>query len=736
MDTQSNMDFQEISAMNKAKNLDIKRLLKAVLKYKFLIVGFAILVTLIAAIILANKKSIYQAKAILLFDTARVQAVSVKEVYAVNTQRQEYGITQLELLKSSEIAKKVIDRINMYERPIYVTENKKKLGFLDNVRNNIPFLPKKEQSNLSIKKLKLYDTQRKVEVFRNSLRVKRVGWSHLVEIYFEHGDPEIAAAAANAVGEIYIETQISAKLGITEKASQWLGGRLDELRIRLDASEEKLQRYREQENLVDIDGAVTMVDNEVILLTEQLSAARTELMQLKTIAQLISKHGVTDKLKYISELKSHDSIKDANELLLNSELKNVELSKIYGPKHPVMLASLEEVNLLKTRLNDKVSGFIDSVDQSILNAEGKLERLLKELTVTKLKYQDISNKELKFHKLLRDVEANENLFNQFLRRSKETQVTGDFDSEPVTFVEKAMEPRYPVKPNKKKLIAVAFIFSLAFGIGLAILRELLNDTFKSASDVESILSQRLLGTIPLLKLNKGENINTHQFFDNSDNGFSESVRTLRTNFLLTHLDAGNKIIEVTSSLPNEGKSLVSVNLAVALGQIESVLLIDADMRKPSLCKKYGIPSYHPGIANLIAGTEKLEDCIYVDEKSGVTIMPCGQLPPNPLELLSSEKFNQVLEMVKVKFDKVVIDTAPVQAVSDALIISKYADSILYVVKSDDTRTGIVKMGIGKLLQANAKVGGVVLNQLDMDTVSKDEYAYYYEYGNTHNTNEA
>jgi len=729
------MDIQEYATVEKAKNLDIKRLLKSVLKYKFLILGFAVLVTLIAAIILANKKSIYQAKATIIFDSARVQAVSVKEVYAANTQRQEYGITQLELLKSGDIARKVIDRLDMYATSITLAENKE-LSFLDKLRNSLPFLPKKEKVNLSLDKLHLYDSQRKVKLFRSSLKVKRVGWSHLVEIYFEHGDAEIAAAAANAVGEIYIETQIAAKLGITEKASQWLGGRLDELRIRLDASEEKLQRYREQENLVDIDGAVTMVDNEVTLLTEQLSEARTELMQLKTIAQLINKHGVSDKFKFISELKDQESIKSANEQLLNSELKNVELSKTYGPKHPVMLASSEEVQLLKTRLNNKVSGFIDSVDQSVLNAEDKLARLLSELSVTKSKYQEITHKELNFHKLLRDVEANTNLFNQFLRRSKETQVTGDFNSEPVTFVEKAMEPRYPIKPNKKKLIAIAFIFSFAFGIGLAVLRELLNDTFKSASDVESILSQRLLGTIPLLKLNKGEDINTHHFFDNSDKAFSESVRTLRTNFLLTHLDSGNKVIEVTSSLPNEGKSVVSVNLATALAQIENVILIDADMRKPSLCKKYGIPAYHPGIANLIAGTEKFEDCIYVDEKSGVTIMPCGQLPPNPLELLSSDKFNQVLEMVKIKFDKVVIDTAPIQAVSDALIISKYADSILYVVKSDDTRTGIVKMGIGKLLQANAKVGGVVLNQLDMNTVSKDEYAYYYEYGNAHNVSEA
>ncbi|PAJ74740.1 hypothetical protein CJF42_08640 [Pseudoalteromonas sp. NBT06-2] len=730
MGTQSNINVQEYVTANKAKSLDVKRLLKTVLKYKFIIISFAVLVTLVAAIILATKKSIYQAKATILFNSARVQAVSVKEVYAVNTQRLEYGITQLELLKSGDIARKVIEKLDMYKS----TDQKssEKLGLLGRLQNSIPFLQKKEKINLPKEKLALYETQRKIIIFQKSLNIKRVGWSHLVDIYFEHGNAEIAAAAANAVGEIYIETQIAAKLGITEKASQWLGGRLDELRVRLDESEEKLQRYREQEDLVDIEGAVTMVDNEVTLLTEQLSETRSELMKFKTIAQLINKQEISDKLKFISELKDHESIKNANEQLLNSELKSAELSRIYGPKHPVMLAALEEVNLLRGRLNNKITGFIGSVDQSVLNLEGKLKRLLKELSFTRAKYQKITKKELKFHQLLRDVEANTNLFNQFLRRSKETQVTGDFNSEPVIFIEKAMEPRYPIKPNKKKLILIAFIFSLAFAIGLAIIRELLNDTFKSASDVEEILSQRLLGTLPLLQLEKGQDLNTHQFFDSSEKNFSESVRTLRTNFLLTHLDSGNKVIEVTSSLPNEGKSVVSVNLATALAQIENVILIDADIRKPSLYKKYGIPAHHPGIANLIAGTEKLEDCIYIDEKSGVSIMPCGHLQSNSLELLSLDKFGLILEMVKIKFDKVVIDTAPLQIVSDALIISKYADSILYVVKSDDTQIGIVKTGIDKLLQVNAKVGGVVLNQLDMNTVSKDQYALY-EYGNTNNT---
>jgi len=194
---------------------------------------------------------------------------------------------------------------------------------------------------------------------------------------------------------------------------------------------------------------------------------------------------------------------------------------------------------------------------------------------------------------------------------------------------------------------------------------------------------------------------------------------------------------VTSSVPGEGKSTVAINLAFALGQLEKTILVDADMRRSSLGKRFGIEPHHLGLSNFIAGTATLEECIYHDEISGISVMPCGFLPPNPLELLASARFEEVLEQLKANFERVVFDTTPLHVVSDSLVISQHVDSTLFVIKSDDTRIGMVQTCLGRLRATKAHIAGVVLNQVDTKKMDKHDYypGYYgeYIYGHTQNT---
>jgi capsular exopolysaccharide synthesis family protein len=231
-----------------------------------------------------------------------------------------------------------------------------------------------------------------------------------------------------------------------------------------------------------------------------------------------------------------------------------------------------------------------------------------------------------------------------------------------------------------------------------------------------------------VKHDKDKDLSLHCFYKKDQRAFSESIRTLRTSFTLTNIDKAQQVIQVTSSQPNEGKTTTSINIAFAMAQMESVLLIDADMRRPSICKLFGLPAYQPGLANLIAGTEKLEDCIYKDEQSGIDVLTAGMIPPNPLELLSSPKFVELLADFRTKYDRIVIDMAPTQAVSDALVVSKYVDSLIYIIRADYTRQKVAKNGIGRLLEVNAKLAGVVLNYVDVSKKENYEgYHGYYDY---------
>ena len=264
------------------------------------------------------------------------------------------------------------------------------------------------------------------------------------------------------------------------------------------------------------------------------------------------------------------------------------------------------------------------------------------------------------------------------------------------------------------------------GVGLSLLLEMLNNTFKGTDDVENKLNLPVLGILPMVKKKLRKEV-AHLFEADTNKAFSESIRSIRTSMVLSALDKPHKVIVVTSSVPGEGKSTVAANLAMALGQMEKVLLIDADMRRPTLAKNFDFAVGTPGLANLIAGTAELEESI--QNKHGVDMLSAGAVPPNPLELLSSPRFSELIERLKAQYDRIVIDSPPTQAVSDALMLGTLANSLIYVIKSDDTAIPLAVKGVGQLLQSNAPVTGVVLNQVDIQKAKKHGYNYggYYDY---------
>jgi len=213
------------------------------------------------------------------------------------------------------------------------------------------------------------------------------------------------------------------------------------------------------------------------------------------------------------------------------------------------------------------------------------------------------------------------------------------------------------------------------------------------------------------------------FFNDTQSTFSEAVRTVRTSVLMSALDEQHKVVVITSSVPSEGKTTLSFNLACALGQVKKVLLVDADLRRPKVGKLVGRKSGSPGLADLVAGQAQVSQCVFFDEKAGIHILSAGTVPPNPLELLSSRRFEEVIAKLKEAFDIVIIDSAPLQLVSDAQVLSQFASSVIYVVKADSTPYQVAQNGLKKLRRVNAPVLGVVLNQLDLEKAEK----YYGEY---------
>jgi len=720
MDTSSNT-FLETN-----NTLDIKRYLYACMEYKWRLIFISLLISVITAFVVMQIKPTYESTATLLIEPEQKNVVSIDEMYGFNTAKREFYSTQFEILQSKYIAEAVIEKLNLIEHPEFNDEENDLFGLKSLFSSFFGEGASDAELDLEFKMAHL------INDFRQRLSVKPIPGTQLVHITYQASDRKLAAKIANAIGEVYIETHLEAKLGVTRKASAWMSEKIAELTKQLERSETAFENFRQKNNIVDIDSAVLRIDSELEKTQATLAIAESDKSKVDSILELINRFGKSDfeNLKSLPEIISHSSISDGRVLLETAELKFAEISKVYGPKHPKLIAASEELDMRVEQVNAQIQSLISGIEKESYTAAQRVKRYRKELSDIRSKYSDITGLDTKYTALKIELDTNRNLYNTFLERSRETEATSDYKASPAHFTGLAAASLYPVKPNKKMIVAGAFFLSLMFFVGLVILFEMLDDTIKSPGDIESRLSMRMLGMIPLSK-NTALDIRT--FFDKEQNQFSEAVRTLRTGVVLSQMDdENNKVIEVTSSIPGEGKTTTSINLAFSLGQIEKVLLIDADMRKPSICKRFDMPTYHPGLSNFIAETDTLENCLYQDEQSGITVMPCGQLPPNPLELLSSNKFSKVIEQLKEKFDRIIIDTAPIQAVSDSLMISKSVDSVIYVVKSDDTHLSVIKNGIGRLLQDKAKLAGVVLNHVDTDKVAKTQgyngYYDYYSYG--------
>jgi succinoglycan biosynthesis transport protein ExoP len=281
---------------------------------------------------------------------------------------------------------------------------------------------------------------------------------------------------------------------------------------------------------------------------------------------------------------------------------------------------------------------------------------------------------------------------------------------------------------------LAFILSAMLGVGLAILRDMLDKTLRSPDDVADRLSAPLLGALPHIKLKKGFKGPYLGYLNDTNSSFAEAIRSIRTGLVLSGLEKPHKITVVTSTNPGEGKSTVAINLAAALAQMESVLLIDADLRRPSVATAFELPSGTPGLSSLLAKSDELEACIH-KTKAGYDVLPAGIVPANPLELLSTARFKTLVKDLAKRYDRVIIDSAPVNMVSDSLILATLADSLVYVAKADATPHRLAQKNINLIKHSNLPLTGVVLNQLDtkkQNAYGKDGYYYnnYYGYGHS------
>lgn len=707
--------------------LDLMGMVHSLWARKWAIISLAVVVAILVAFWVGSKPPIYDARATLLIEQGESSVVSIQDVYTQGYRGWEYMQTQFELLRSRSIAERVVRKLELHTldryrpqppppRPWY----KPDLSMLKPAGFNAE--PQKPWTMPSVDE----QIQSLTSMVASQVQIQQIGDSNLVSLTYRSDDPRLAASIANTYLQEYIDSFRDAKEDSTEQATDYLNTRMAELRQTLKNSEDRLQAFRDQEKLVDIAGVTTLSAQEISSLNSTYSQSRQTRLELETTQRELQrvKNASTEELMMIPAILNHAVVRDLKQDETEAESKVSELSRRYGPKHPKMIDAVSQLNSAKTALESEVKNVVFGIEreyQLALNSENSSKS---QLDSTKLDLQDLNRKEFVLKELEREVETNSQMYNMFFTRIKETGEVGVFEAPPARVIDLS-QGGVQVGPNIKQAVVLAFALAFVAACGLSILLDTLDNTIKTPVDIEEKLHAPMLGTLPLIKQNKAGNF--EEYWKDPKSEFAEAVRTIRTGVVLSGLDRPAKIIVITSSVPGEGKSTLALNLAASFAQMEKTLVIGADLRRPSLARKCKLEARHPGLSNYVAGSASLEECIATLEGTSLSVMPAGIIPSNPLEMLSSLRFREALDELKIRFDRIVVDSAPIAAVSDALMLASYADALIFVVKADSTSASLAKKSIAQLVNANELLTGVVLNHFDPSKAVKYYGSYNYKY---------
>ncbi|MBS9826911.1 GumC family protein [Vibrio alginolyticus] len=716
--------------MNKVELIRFGHHFKAIKKNWLSIAAFTLLFSLTCTWYIYSKASIYQATATLLIQEEQKSALSIEEVYGVDTTKKEYFQTQIAILKSNHIADKVIRELNLTQLPEFTSSgglNKK----IDQIKS-IPFVQDLLNVAPSPKETAQFSESyyQALQAFRSKLDIEPVRNTQLVRIRFRSTDPKLATTIANAVGQAYIDANFEAKLVVTQNAATWLTNNSQKLEERLRNSEQALQEFLLKEGLIDINGIDEIYANELEELTRKLNIAVNKRIEAQTLIQLLRRKSSQslDSLLSIDEFANQAQIRDLK-LSEAQAAKNLsELAQRYGPKHDRMIQAKAQLAEIQSRTQQLIRDISFSKQQDLLAAKAQEDMLRAELDNKKSDFQSLGSQKARYEQLKREVESNKALYEAFLNREKETNATSDYKNVTARFTDKAIIPLFPVAPQRIKLALIATFFGFAIACALVIILETMREVIRSTADVQEKLGVTCLGVIPMVKKRnlRKNGVSYTAYLDDEEKLFSEACRSVRTSLLLRLTNTKQKILPFTSAIPEEGKTSTSINMAVSFSKMEKVLIIDCDLRRPSIAKRFGIAESSPGLTHILTMDTPIKDCVTHIKEANLDVLSAGLIPPNPQELLASDRFKKLLEHFQNKYDRIIIDTPPLLSVSDALILGQYANGLITVIRSESTKSSLVNLALSKQIQHSVPSLGVLITQAkakEGETLYVQKYAY-------------
>ncbi len=665
---------------------------------------------------------LYSARVQILIEKENTNVVTFKEAFEQNQVTDDYYQTQYKILQSRALARRTIDALKLWNDP-RLNPPEQRFSLRNLLRAPIVFV-KSRLAPAADKPASSAETEaesRTIDRFLGSLTITPVRNSRLVDVNFRSSDPSLAASIATALATQFIEQNREIKITASKEASDWLNKRLEEQRQRVEASEQALQRYREQTDSVSLEDRQNIVIQKLADLNAAVTKAKTDRIQKEAAyRQIQAVNGNPGRLDTISAILSNTFIQQQKAEIADLQRQQAQLSERLGPNHPDMRKVTTAIQSAEMKLTGEVAKVVQAMKNDYEAALLQEHTLTNALEQQKQQALELNRKGIDYGALQRDATTNRQIFESLLQRAKETGIASELKRSNISIVDTAEIPRYPSSPNTLGNLLGATFGGAFLAVGLVFFLEYLDNRLKAQEEITHHLGLSDLGMIPeLFDVGKSNPLMNNGV----PAGFAESFRALRTNLFFSSPTEGRHSVVVTSTGPSEGKTVVACNLAIALAQSgQRVLLVDADMRRPRVHQLFG-HKREPGLSEVLIGTFKTSQSIRQGGVSGLWVLPAGATPRNPAELLSSKRYQELQERLEQNFDWIVVDVPPVMAVTDASIVAHLSSTVLFVVGAEMTRRRAAKTALDQLSRARASVVGALLNKVDL----KHQGYYYAEY---------
>jgi polysaccharide biosynthesis transport protein len=683
-----------------------------------------IVATVVAFVYTFRQPKIYEATCQVIIETMAPQVLpGSKDVVELGTgtfwSNKEFYETQFRIIQSSSVGLRTAEKLGLQYDPDYA-------GIAG---------PKGDQVALG-------------RALAAQITVKPLKDSRVAHIVVSDRKPQRAALIANTVADTYIEYNLDYKLEGARSAMAWLAEQESDLKRQVEDSEIKLYRFKKDRNLLAVS-----LDDKQSMLSQNLSNVNTKLTDLHIkILELDAKRRMIQSARNdileqetLPEIREKDSIKSLRDSFMQYSKEYADLSSKYGPEHPRMKALSGQMAVVRQTYEKEMDAVLTTFEKSYKTLVDN-ERALKTLMESQKKEAiELSKIEVDYKPLQRSSEQNVKMYGLIAARQKEIDITGPMKTNNVRVLERAIVPGAPVRPKPVQNLLLGLLLGLGTGIALAFVIEALDNTLKTQSDVEQFLGVPVLGLVPMIGTSatqeatqSGDNLRERDLgvFLDPKSVAAECCRSIRTNILFMSPDRPLRTMVVTSPSPQEGKTTTAINLGVTMAEAGGrVLLVDTDMRRPRLHRSFGVPN-QTGISTLIVGKCSLEDAVKRTDVPNLDVLTCGPVPPNPSELLHTDRFGVVLADLAARYDRIILDSPPTSAVTDPAVLGNLADGVVLVIKAGETTRESAMHARRQLVAAKARLFGVVVNAIDFSNPAYGyEYYYrnYYRYGYTYGT---